>query len=413
MKGNDRWPEQDPHEGGLQEGLGPRAAREASDALGRLVRETWVRGWQPADLHRAFGRDKDPLRLQVLGDVLAMEVARHAPSTVDQRWHAQLAEMSARVWWDPSSDPLTARAGQVKGGWRGVLQAVRLLELSLRLLPALELLGPLPGEATSRSQTGVDLDQRLLTKVRMMLAKAESTPYEEEAEAFTAAAQKLMARHSIDRAMLDESERALRRTGGPSAVRLGIERPYESAKFALLAAVARANRCRAVWHQGLGFATVVGFEVDLRAVELLNASLLVQATAAMRAQGSRIGRAGESRTRSFRRSFLTGFAHRIGERLTAATSEETAEVAGELDGQAEAGADRASRVRPGDKTAGRPGTELARVLAVREEAVEDAVAERFPRLQSVRSRAGIDPEGWHSGQAAAERAQLGVQGRLA
>jgi hypothetical protein len=39
--------------------------------------------------------------------------------------------------------------------------------------------------------------------VRALLAKAESTTYPEEADALTAKAQELMARHSIDRAMLD------------------------------------------------------------------------------------------------------------------------------------------------------------------------------------------------------------------
>lgn len=384
--------------------MAPREAREASAELGRLVRETWARGWQPADLHRAFARDKDPVVTQVLCDLVAMEVGRHAPATVDDRWLAQLEEMSARVWWEPGSDPLTARAACGKDGWEGVRRAVLLLGLSLRLLPSLEQLGPLPGEATSRGRLTADLDLKLLAKVRMMLAKAESTPYEEEADAFTAAAQKMMARHSIDRAMLDEAERATHRVGGPSAIRVGIDRPYEDAKFALLAAVARANRCRAIWHRGLGFGTVIGFEVDLRAVELLQASLLVQATSAMRAQGSRTNRYGESRTRSFRRSFLTGFAHRIGERLATATQEETVQAAGELDGA------RRAEPEPGGGRA--TGTELVRLLADREGAVEDAVAERFPRLRPVRSRAGVDPEGWHSGRVAAERAQLGVRGRL-
>lgn len=399
----------------MWEGMGPREAREACAELGQLVRETWARGWQPADLHRAFARHQEPFLAKVLGDVVAVEVGRHAASTVDDRWHAQLEEMSARIWWDPGTDPLTARAARAKDGWEGVRRAVTVLGPSLRLLSPLELLGPLPGEATSRGGVDVDPDQKLLTKVRMMLAKAESTPFEEEADAFTAAAQKLMARHSIDRAMLDDAERATRRVGGPSAIRLGIDRPYEAAKFSLLAAVARANRCHAIWHQGLGFGTVVGFEVDLRAVELLQASLLVQATSSMRAQGSRTNRFGESRTRSFRRSFLTGFAHRIGERLATATQEEAVEMAGELDGASHIGTgqDSASRTATGQGGASPTGTELVRVLADREEAVEEAVAERFPRLRSMRSRAAIDPEGWHSGRAAAERAQLGVRGRLA
>jgi hypothetical protein len=44
-----------------------------------------------------------------------------------------------------------------------------------------------------------DLDQRMLDRVRALLAKAESTDFPQEADAFTARAQELMARHRIDR----------------------------------------------------------------------------------------------------------------------------------------------------------------------------------------------------------------------
>ena len=51
MKSNHRWQAEVP-----QEGMGPREAREASVALGQLVREAWARGWQPADLVIIAGR---------------------------------------------------------------------------------------------------------------------------------------------------------------------------------------------------------------------------------------------------------------------------------------------------------------------------------------------------------------------
>lgn len=405
----------------MSTGWGPQEARRACAGLGELVRAAWEQGWQPADLHRLTRRSWGGLTAAVLGDAVAADVARHAPSTVDPRWFAQLEEMEASVWWDPATDHLSARAAIAKGGWRGVSLAVtRLSYYDTFGWPALERLGPLPGQASVRGAEVKDVDARLLTKVRMMLAKAESTPYEEEAEAFTSAAQKLMARHSIDRAMLDEAARAAGRVGGPAAIRLGVDRPYEGAKFTLLAAIAGANRCRAVWHQKMGFATVVGFEIDLRAVELLHASLLVQATAAMRSAGSRTNWRGESTTRTFRRSFLTGFAGRIGERLATATEEATASAAEDL---TSTGAVRTGRSGAGDPVcddaddrAGRDdhgGTALVRVLAEREAEVEEAVGERFPRLSTVRSRASLDAEGWHSGRAAAERAQLGVRGKLA
>lgn len=391
----------------------PREAREACRRLGELVRAAWERGWQPADLHRFARRTWDPLTAQVLGDAMAADVARHAPSTVDPRWFAQLEEVGARVWWGAETDHLSARASRARQGWPGVSLAVgRLSYYECVPWPTLERLGPLPGTATARSTPDEDVDQKLLTKVRMMLAKAESTPYEHEAEAFTAAAQTLMARHSIDRAMLDEAARRAGRVGGPAAIRLGLERPYESAKFMLLSAIAQANRCRAVWHQRMGCATVVGFEVDLRAVELLHASLLVQATAAMQSQGSRTDRDGESTTRTFRRSFLTGFAQRVGERLARVTQEETGAASAAPAGRIEGGVG-GPAAHPGRGAGATTGTELVRILAERDAAVEESLGHLFPRLRSLRSRASLDADGWHSGREAADRAELGVRGRLA
>ena len=65
----------------------------------------------------------------------------------------------------------------------------------------------------------------------------------EEAEALTAKAQELMARHSVDEALLAAAAPA---PDAPGACRIGVEPPYEQAKAVLLDAVARpttAARC--------------------------------------------------------------------------------------------------------------------------------------------------------------------------
>src|SRR5690606_6466313 len=183
-------------------------------------------------------------------------------------------------------------------------------------LPQLQVLGPLPGQVRPPdAEVPPDVDDKLLTRVRRLLAQAEGTPYEAEAETFTAAAQSLMARHRIDRAMLEATDEQAHR--GPGAVRLAVDRPYEQPKMLLLSVVASANRCRALWNQSVGFATVVGHGPDRRAVELLFTSLLVQATTAMQREGERPG--GRTRTRGFRSSFLSGFAARVGQRLEEAS----------------------------------------------------------------------------------------------
>src|SRR5262249_56557754 len=118
----------------------------------------------------------------------------------------------------------------------------------------------------SPTSSGRAADQRMLDRVRALLAKAESTEFPEEAEAFTAKAQELMARYSIDHALLAADTGA---ADQPTGIRVGIDNPYEAAKALLLQEVAEANRCRAVWSKQLGFATVLGYPADTGAVELL------------------------------------------------------------------------------------------------------------------------------------------------
>ena len=145
--------------------------------------------------------------------------------------------------------------------------------------------------------------------------------------------------------------------------------------------VAEANRCSVVWSRELGFVTVVGFDADLHAVELLHHSLLVQATTAMVRAGSRHSASGRSRTRSFRQSFLSSFAIRIGERLRGVAADAT---------------------RDAQAVSAQP---LLPVLASRDEAVRETFQQHFPGL--VTHSIGItNREGWASGVAAADQAVL-------
>ena len=153
-----------------------------------------------------------------------------------------------------------------------------------------------------------------------------------------------------------------------------MDNPYESPKASLLQTVAKANRCRTVWHNELGLSTVVGFQADLEAVELLFTSLLVQANAAMLRAGAKRDAYGRSRTRAFRQSFLIAYATRIGERLPQVTE------------QAEQQAGTASS-----------GRGLLPVLRVRQQAVDDAVGEIFGgTLTSGRAVRATDAEAYRS-----------------
>jgi hypothetical protein len=296
---------------------------------------------------------------------------------------AQLEHIDATRTWEPRAPYLVG----LSVAWPEVLlAAVRLMSLLVRL-PRLPCLTDPPSEwREGLSVRRGSPPGGVLDRVRALLAKAESTTFDAEAEAFTAKAQELMARHRIDRAVLE----ACGHDGGeqPIGRRIGVDDPYADAKAVLLGNVADANGCQAVWTKGLGFTTVFGFPDELDAVEELFTSLLVQATAAMRRAGSKQDRYGRSRTTRFRRSFLVAFAVRIGQRLRE-TVEATVETVG-----AETGA------------------ELVPILAARTGATKAAAEAVFPEVAGF-SPAATDGEGWYAGTLFGDQADLSVAPKLA
>lgn len=231
----------------------------------------------------------------------------------------------------------------------------------------------------NQRMTQTDLPDGLLDKVRALLAKAESTRFEAEADAFTAKAQELMARYRIERAILSMHEPA--GCDGPTSRRILVPAPYSDAKFILLAGIAAANGCSAVWSKRLGFATVFGFGPELDAVDTLFVSLLIQAGSALRRHGAKIDSFGRRRTKSFRRSFLLSFAVRIGERL------ESTVAAAVADARAEVGA------------------ELVPVLVDRSDRARAAAEAAFPETRYFAPVAS-DGEGWYAGRVFADLVDL-------
>ncbi|MCO6004792.1 DUF2786 domain-containing protein [Actinoallomurus purpureus] len=358
--------------------------RVPAGAMTEGVSAGWRLGWQPADLVRHAVRAHGRRAGRMMTDAIAAEMRAHAAATVDERWLGQLTTLGAEAWWKRDDTYLAEWADRHGTDHDTAVRCALQVVALLRSLPRLERLCPPPGEArrpVPGDHAGRRADGRIPDRIRALLAKAESTEFPEEAEALTARAQHLMARHSIDQALLPT--RAGPPGDGPLGRRLPIDAPYESPKAALLGTVADANRCRAVWTRSLGFSTVLGFPSDVDAVELLFTSLLVQATSALVHEG---GRGRRSRTRAFRRSFLVSYAVRVGERLAEATGTAERQAAAET-----------------------PGTGLLPVLAARDQAVDDAMKAMFPKLTGRRIAAATDREGWLSGQAAADRADLGTR----
>ena len=355
----------------LDAGASLLAADPACDAeLARkgeeFVAAAWRRGWQPADVVRIVRRELDDAHVRLVSALVLDEAGRDRQQrSRGARWTAQLAELDAETA-ETRAAPRTDRFSHATV----VLELYRLL---LRL-PSLEPLDA-PASHAPKGASGAAQDSRMLTRIRALLAKAEATGFPEEAEALSAKAQELMARHSIDEALLAARTHA---KDAPGACRIGVDAPYETAKAVLLDAVAGANRCRAVWNEALGFSTVVGFEPDLEAVELLYTSLLVQATAAMTKAEAAQRAGGRKRTKSFRQSFLAAYAHRVGDRLAEAAEGQVTETEGEL----------------------------LPVLAARDMAVTDETERMFPDTVTTRMRGVNDAAGWEEGAAAADRAQV-------
>ncbi len=242
-----------------------------------------------------------------------------------------------------------------------------------------------------------DDDRRLVT-IRGLLAKAEATEFPDEAEAFFAKASELISRWSIDEAMLwagaDESTREK-----PDELRLVLHSPYLPQKAVLVGVVASAHGCRAVRlvsppRTGTEIVSVVGFPSELRWVDTLVTSLMVQLTSAMLARRP-VGLT-PAASASWRRSFIIGFAEVVGHRLEA----DRAAAAADRDatGEDRAGA---SAATPADAAS------TALVLASRQDDVDAELRRRHPHLRSSYASSGRSVDGRRNGRAAGRQASIG------
>jgi hypothetical protein len=159
--------------------------------------------------------------------------------------------------------------------------------------------------------------------------------------------------------------------------------------------VATAYGCRSVRFTNPGAPVerieVVGFESDLRLVEALVTSLLVQMSHAMVQAQPRSSRA--AATASWRRSFMMGFIDSVSKRLAA----DRAAAAG--DGHHEPIVH--------EPPTGRVASDAAVVLREREQRVDEELRQRHPYLRHSRVGAGSSSHGRESGQGAGRRADLG------
>ncbi|WP_229746097.1 DUF2786 domain-containing protein [Rhodococcoides trifolii] len=339
------------------------------------VRIRYEHGWQPMDVVHTTPKITGTDDIRAVARLVLFEATTSgAADRAPDEWVSQLRSIEDR--YGPARRPVAAD-----------VHPLRVHSATWRFGPMWGPIGPLPSEwptvrAVGRPERGVD--DKMLARIRGLLAKAESTEFEEEAAVFTEKAQELMSRYSLSETLIrepDSSETWIR------GRRFHIDNPYVAEKSSLLFTIAEANACRSVIFTNRSIVEAHGSANDLEQLDMLFTSLLVQATRAM--AGARASASGSSTT-SFRKGFLTGFAIRIGERLRSAGSRATEQVAAERSV---------------------PVSDLLPALAARKDELDAEITRRYPRLGTTRRRA-FDAAGYHSGRVAADHASLGVQQRV-
>ncbi len=365
---------------------------EIVQRLQKAVDDLLESGWQPADLVHTVKCVWTLRASRMVAALIANHSRRNDAATrAPHAWLVQLEDMGV---YDAHAKVIRGGTGDLLAGWaraerlhpeEALTTAVQILG-QLRSAPHVSVLIDPPNAwgATNvglneRPRTG-EVDEKALRLIRAMLAKAEATNFEAEAETFTAKAQELMTRHSIDAAVMASASKGTAYTAGIESRRVHIDNPYGDEKSSFLSAIASVNSVRAVWSPACGFSTLVGFPVDLGLTDVLFTSLLVQAT---HASAQATSQQPHLRNAPFRRAFLIAFAERITERLEAA---------------------RDYIAHDAEQTY---GTALVPILAERQAAVDAAYEAAFPNT-TVRRGRRLNAAGWYAGRAAAERADIGV-----
>lgn len=358
----------------LAETREPRDAQAVGEELERLLTNGCAAqldgGWGPNDLWQVARRQAGAKAASLVAGVLAHAILLTTDPSNRSTAISELERLDSGTRIEPAGPR-----------WREDVVAITDAAQVVWSLPRIPVLddasrgSAVPGEQPENAA--------LLAKIRALLAKAESTEFTEEADAFTLKASELMTRHRIDRAAVDSRHAGTRKSGIVSR-RIWLEDPYLRAKGLLLSIVADANGCSSVRFD-LGFSIVVGRREDIDFAEVLFTSLLVQATRQMTIAGTVAPR----RTSAFRRSFLLAFATRIEERLKAANRAMTDAATGEI------------------------GDSFLPVLARQREEVEDAIDRMVGRKNLRKTRfSASDGAGWRAGTTAADLADIGARAAL-
>lgn len=231
----------------------------------------------------------------------------------------------------------------------------------------------------------MDEKEKMLERVRGLLAKAEATEFEEEADALTAKAAELMARYSIDAALL-AAKADVREV--PCDKKIRFDENYGRQHMFLYTVILRAFGGEAIMtrkptrgrRNNIDYYElhVFGFEANLMAVDVLYTSLYQQGVT----RSKRVPQFEHAKT--WRTSFWNGFINVVGERLTAANAETVSTKAA--------------------------GTDI--VLRDRAVEVKAKMNDQYGKTSTYRGGSTNSAAGYNAGQDAARRANLHNNGNV-
>lgn len=170
---------------------------------------------------------------------------------------------------------------------------------------------------------------KMASKIQALLAKAESTDFAEEAEALTEKAMKLMAKHAVSEAMLEDARTDRDPREKVETRHVTVPNPYASDRMIILQQVAEASGCRMYYNKQRRDGTktrnnirihyvdafVVGFPSDIDRVEGLSESLYKQEAKDRKVAADAMEFYSIGDKKTYSSNFIRSFAYRIGARL--------------------------------------------------------------------------------------------------
>jgi hypothetical protein len=242
--------------------------------------------------------------------------------------------------------------------------------------------------------------EKFADKISKLLAKAESTNSDAEAEALVAKAQEWMTEYAIDEAMIDAA-RGLESAEKVVEAQIVYRGIFRVASFDIGKVLCKPNDCRHLISNGHNTTTlyVVGFESDVARVKMLDASVQIQAHGALLRWGREPEQVEAKRILSgmqwykSRREFLFGFANGLEAQLAKARG-------------------KAVKTAQAKQSSG-PSDSVELVLRDKKARVDDWVDQSYGELRNVSRRYSSGGHGARSaGHAAGQRANASGRGEV-